>query len=40
MGLNVTTFNSEEQAQKFISENGGEKINWVEVIELVKQRSM
>jgi len=40
MGLNVTAFNSEEQAQKFISENGGEKISWVEVIELVKQRSM
>ena len=40
MGLNVTAFNSEEQAQKFISENGGEKISWIEVIELVKQRSM
>ncbi len=40
MGLNVTAFNSEEQAQKFISENGGEKLSWVEVIELVKQRSM
>ena len=40
MGLNVTAFNGEEQAQMFISENGGEKINWVEVIELVKKRSM
>ena len=40
MGLNVTAFNGEEQAQKFISENGGEKLSWVEVIELVKQRSM
>ncbi len=40
MGLNVTAFSSEEQAQKFISENGGEKLSWVEVIELVKQRSM
>jgi copper chaperone NosL len=40
MGLNVTAFNSEEQAQKFISENWGEKLSWVEVIELVKQRSM
>ena len=40
MGLNVTAFNSEEQLQKFISENGGEKLSWVEVIELVKQRSM
>ena len=40
MGLNVTAFNGDEQAQKFISENGGEKLSWVEVIELVKQRSM
>ena len=40
MGLNVTAFNGEEQAQMFISENGGEKISWVEVIELVKKRSM
>jgi copper chaperone NosL len=40
MGLNVTAFKSEEQVQKFISENGGEKLSWVEVIELVKQRSM
>lgn len=40
MGLNVTAFNGDEQAQKFISANGGEKLSWVEVIELVKQRSM
>ena len=40
MGLNVTAFNGEELVQKFISENGGEKLSWVEVIELVKQRSM
>lgn len=40
MGLNVTAFNNGEQAQKFISENGGEKLSWIEVIELVKQRSM
>ena len=40
MGLNVTAFNGEQKAQKFISENGGEKLSWVEVIELVKQRSM
>lgn len=40
MGLNVTAFSSEEHAQKFISENEGDKISWVEVIELVKQRSM
>ena len=40
MGLNVTAFNGDEQAQKFISANGGRKLSWVEVIELVKQRSM
>jgi nitrous oxide reductase accessory protein NosL len=40
MGLNVTAFNNEEKAQKFLAENGGEKLSWVEVIELVKQRSM
>ena len=40
MGLNVTAFIGEEQAEKFISENGGEKLSWVEVIELLKQRSM
>lgn len=40
MGLNVTAFNGEEQIQKFISEYGGERLSWVEVIELVKQRSM
>ena len=40
MGLNITAFSSEEQAQKFISKNGGDKISWVEVIELVKQRSI
>ena len=40
MGLNVTAFNGDELAQKFISANGGERLSWVEVIELVKQRSM
>ncbi len=40
MGLNVTAFSGEEPAQKFISENGGEELSWVEVIELVKQRSI
>ena len=39
MGLNVTAFNGRTR-KKFISENGGEKLSWVEVIELAKQRSM
>lgn len=40
MGLNVTAFKDESKAQQFISANGGEKLIWVEVIELVKQRSL
>ena len=40
MGLNVMAFDSEASRQKFISENKGHLIDWVEVIELVKQRSM
>jgi len=40
MGLNVTAFDSEISRQKFVAENGGSLLNWVDVIELVKQRSM
>ena len=40
MGLNVSAFNDETASQNFISDNGGNKLNWIEVIELVKQRSM
>lgn len=40
MGLNVSAFNGPESGQKFIDENGGQILNWVDVIELVKQRSM
>jgi copper chaperone NosL len=40
MGLNVTAFDSEISRQKFVAENGGHLLNWVDVIELVKQRSM
>jgi len=40
MGLNVTAFKDESKAQQFFSANGGNKLIWVEVIELVKQRSM
>ena len=39
MGLNVTAFSTNAMIEKFISENGGEQMTWVEVIELVKQRS-
>lgn len=40
MGLNVSAFGSESEAQKFLSENGGRELNWFDVIELVKQSIM
>lgn len=40
MGLNVMAFDSEISRQKFVSESGGSLLNWVDVIELVKQRSI
>ncbi|MBK9098084.1 MAG: nitrous oxide reductase accessory protein NosL [bacterium] len=40
MGLNVMAFDSEISRQKIVAENNGHILNWVDVIELVKQRSM
>jgi len=40
MGLNVSAFDSEVSRQKFIAENSGQVLNWIDVIELVKQRNM
>jgi copper chaperone NosL len=40
MGLNVMAFDSEPSRQKFVAENSGHLLNWIDVIELVKQRSM
>ena len=40
MGSNVIAFDSEISRQKFVAESGGSLLNWVDVIELVKQRSM
>ena len=40
MGSNVMAFESEISRQKFVAENNGHLLNWVDVIELVKQRSM
>ena len=37
MGLNVSAFENESEQLKFITENSGEKLNWIEVIELVKR---
>jgi copper chaperone NosL len=40
MGSNVMAFASEISRQKFVAESGGSLLNWVDVIELVKQSSM
>ena len=40
MGLNVQAFASETEQENFIKENGGEKISWENVIELVKKNEM
>ena len=40
MGSNVMAFDSEISRQKFVAESGGSLLNWVDVIELVKKRSM
>lgn len=40
MGLNVSAFKSESELNSFHSANGGTKLTWIDVIELVKQRSM
>lgn len=40
MGLNVIAFGANTVMRKFVSENGGEVLSWVELIEIVKQRSM
>ena len=40
MGSNVMAFDSEVSRQKFVAESGGSLLNWVDVIELIKQRSM
>lgn len=40
MGSNVMAFDSEISRQKFVAESGGNLLNWVDVIELVKRNSM
>lgn len=40
MGLNVSAFDSEISRQKFVAENNGQILNWIDVIEMVKQASM
>jgi copper chaperone NosL len=40
MGLNVTAFKTKEASEKFMNDNSGEFFSWLDVIELVKLRSM
>jgi copper chaperone NosL len=40
MGLNVSAFDSEISRQKFVAESGGNLLNWIDVIEMVKQSGM
>jgi len=40
MGLNVMAFDRKTDADDFLVENEGLLLNWIEVIELVQQRSM
>lgn len=40
MGLNVMAFDRETDADDFLVDNEGLSLNWIEVIELVQQRSM
>lgn len=37
MGLNVQAFSSQPDCEKFVKENGGEEINWDEVVEMVEE---
>jgi len=37
MGLNVQTFSTESDQEKFVNENGGTKIGWEDVVEMVKE---
>ncbi len=39
MGLNAMAFDSEEMADKFMNENGGELMIWNDIIDLVRKRS-
>lgn len=40
MGLNVQTFKTKTEAEKFVKENGGAELNWNDVIKLVKDSEM
>jgi copper chaperone NosL len=40
MGLNVSAFGDASAREKFVLDNGGETLSWVEIIQMVKHRSM
>jgi copper chaperone NosL len=37
MALNVQTFSSQTDCEKFVKENGGTKISWEDVVKMVKE---
>ncbi len=39
MGLNVMAFGDDNERKTFESENGGNVLNWIDVIELTKQKN-
>jgi copper chaperone NosL len=40
MGLNVSAFGDKSKSDKFISDNGGQNLGWLDVIQLVMQKDM
>lgn len=40
MGLNVSAVAFEAELKNFLTTNGGKKLGWVDVIEMVKQKAM
>ncbi len=40
MGLNVSAFGDKSRSDKFISDNGGQNLDWLDVIQLVMQKDM
>ncbi len=40
MGLNISAFGTESEMQEFLTKNGGRKLTWFDVIEMVKQNTM
>ena len=39
MGMNAMAFDSKKMGNKFITDNGGEQMSWMNVVDLVRKRS-